>query len=237
MALTDQQIRRLVQDEAGRIADERIKRALGDARYFDDRSLDARLKSSRHESSDHLDRALIARKIKPSTDGTSIRSDGGDAAWIGPEWKVLDQRVARQLIGVTANRFIAMDGGAMFAGSAAGATMAAIYINPSRLSDVSGNLGIKVKLQGWALTETDPTDSTLTVALCQVTGISAGQITAIGSDVVSASFSVTAANVGYEGVSDEADFSTSGFYTVRFQHSAAPSQTIVYGYTIYYALK
>lgn len=48
-------------------------------------ALDERLKPTRHENADHLDRALLARKIKPSTtDADVLYTDAGDAKWGAP---------------------------------------------------------------------------------------------------------------------------------------------------------
>ncbi len=46
--------------------------------------IDSRMKGLKHENRDHLDRALLAQKLKPGKSGTIIASDGQDSAWKYP---------------------------------------------------------------------------------------------------------------------------------------------------------
>ena len=83
MALSESDIKRLVKDEAERVADTKIKAALRDYRPpLDHLALDTRLKGTRHENSDHLERALNVSKLKPSTvDLRYLRTISGDVVW------------------------------------------------------------------------------------------------------------------------------------------------------------
>lgn len=81
--MNDDDVKRLVQSEVERFTDVRINRVLSGIDFIDPKSLDSRLKSSRHENADHLDRALLVSKLKPSTtSGDSIRTGiDGTAEW------------------------------------------------------------------------------------------------------------------------------------------------------------
>jgi hypothetical protein len=63
-------IRKIAAEEARRVSDD----------------LNGRLLGSRHENADHLDRGLLAKKIKPSTvDLQYLRTVSGDAVWDDPD--------------------------------------------------------------------------------------------------------------------------------------------------------
>lgn len=81
--MNEAQIRRLVESEASRIADERIRAALAGREDLSMDAVNARLKSTRHENSDHLERALLVSKLKPSTtDGYVVGTSGTNTEWM-----------------------------------------------------------------------------------------------------------------------------------------------------------
>ena len=144
---------------------------------------------------------------------------------------VISHRSSRVAAAISTTLSVIGQGDVMVAMSAAGANAAAIYIDPS---DWGAN-GVRLKLRGWAATETDPTDSTLTIRLRQIGTISAGGVAT--HNVVGAGVTVTttpnAANTLYgPAASSEITVTTAGWYIVDFQHSVNPAQVMTYGYTL-----
>lgn len=167
---------------------------------------------------------------------TSVSSQTGGVEWLGPQWTLLDVNTARGSGFGTSSIFMPRDGTGQI-GSTAGVIRAMIYLDPAEL-DPSSNLSMVLKLRAWCATETDPTDSTLTASLVEVTGLGAtGTISSVGSNLMSASLSPTAATTRYVAESGEYTLASAGYYAVRFVHSVNPAQTISYGYRLLATLK
>jgi hypothetical protein len=205
--------------------------------------MDARLKLTRHENDDHLDRALLVQKLKPSaTDGDMLYTSSGSTVWAAASahnhdsryhaYHVVDTAVGRSAGAGTTTVYCTRDGVVNFAATA-GSDRAMFYINVPDLAPGSGGTSFTVKLRAWVLTEADPTDSNVTVSLFQITSIGAtgtlSGTSTIGSATVS---SVNAATTMYTGESTTLTINTSGWYAVGFLHSTAPATTLTYGYSL-----
>lgn len=159
---------------------------------------------------------------------TSDTSQTGGVAWLADQYRTIDVATARMNVNTTTGFYLNRTGTAdLF--SAAGVVRALMYIDPADAG--TGALAMKYKLRAWALTETNPTDSVLTVGLNLITSISGGAITG-GSSVVTTTLAPNAANTMYQAETSETTVSTAGWYGVVFTHSVNPAQIITYGYRL-----
>jgi hypothetical protein len=183
---------------------------------------------------DALENGASGRPGPSVVDGSSkvadVAAHGGET-WIAPTYHMLDIATGR-FVGTTIGTtgFVIRRMGDVVYGGTAGSVLAMFYLDPADMPD--GSLDLYVKLDAWAITETNPTDSTLTVTLNEVTGVSAGTITGIGAAVCTATLSPNLANTSYQGESTDAVFPAASFYIVRFEHSVNPAQNMTYGYRV-----
>jgi hypothetical protein len=147
------------------------------------------------------------------------------------QYRMLHQNSNRTAAGLGTTAFYLGTAGPYYA-TVAGVLTGVFYFDPADVD--TANQTLKVKLDAWAFTETNPTDSTLTVTLVQVTAIAAGgKISTVGSAIATATLAPNAATTAYQAESAEADFgATAGYYIVQFAHSVDPAQAMTYGYTV-----
>lgn len=227
--MSEDDIRRLVEVEASRIADERIQAALSARHNLSPDDITARLKGTRHENSDHLDRALLVSKLKPGDARSVIASDGTDAVWKPSPYHVVAQGAARYGAGIGTTEFVVWDGGVLYYTSA-GSVGALFYLQPSDY----GASGMQVKLRAWCATETAaPTASNLDAQIVRVTGVSGGAITTAAGVVATTPIAVTAtANTLFEAASTDTTLNTAGWHAAWFEHNVDPAQSMSYGFTL-----
>ena len=159
----------------------------------------------------------------------SDTSQPGGVAWQAMPYHVISQRSTRYPSGIGTTSFVI--GYALAANylATSGSATAMFYLDPADW----GPGGVSLKLYGWAQSETDPTDSTLTVALARVTAVgAAGTISSTTGSTPSAAFSVTFANALFGGASSAATVTTAGYYIVYFVHNVNPAQAMSYGYSL-----
>lgn len=184
-----------------------------------------------------LEMGASARPGPNVADGSVKTADSGTVGkevWRAPPLHLVHSIVRRNTFaGITGatNFFLTLTGLAF--GSTAGSTSAIFYLDPDDVTK-AGVLEFQVFLRAWVITETNPTDSTLTIALNQVTGVGAGgTIASIGADVVSCTMTPNAATTAYAAESSFAAVSSAGFYVVRFNHTVDPAQSMSYAYSVH----
>jgi hypothetical protein len=181
-----------------------------------------------------LERGALGRPGPGVTDGSIVVADStaqGNAVWVDPGYQVISERAARVTSGIGTTSFGIGQDGLLYFGATAGVTRCYVYIDPAAW----GTDGVTVKMRGWAQTETNPTDSTLTLTLFRITAAGAGGTISTSSQVagIDCTCAPNLATTLYTTDESEAvTITTAGQYLVNFAHNNNPGQAMSYGYTL-----